>query len=186
MARKKTSAGDLPGNQIKNRSAKAWNKSYQAYLKKRQEYIDRGIALQPRRSKNEFKQLYSMQTKSKSVIRELVQGDMLISAAQAGKISKGLKTSRIKTWIEENQKLVDAEAEFYGKAENAGKTYGGPKGLYIDPDTRFALLSLKAANPKEIRSPEFMEKYQALAPFISAYNRAQKGRNYFTELIYMK
>ena len=186
MVRKKTSAGDLPRNQIKKRSAEAWNKSYQAYLKKRKEYQDRGIALQSKRSKNEFKQLYSMQLKKKSIIRELVQGDMLISAAQAGKISKGLKTANIEKWLEENQKRVDAEADFFGNVKNKNKAFGGPKGLYMSDDVKEGLLSLKVANPKEIRSPEFMEKYQKLAPYISEYNRSQKGNNYFTELIYMK
>lgn len=186
MAKKKTAAGDLPGKQMAKRSAKAWDKSYNAYLRKRKEYQDRGIALQTRRSKKDFKELYTMQKNKKSVIREIVQGDMLISGAQASKISKGLKTARIEKWISENQKLVEAEAEFYGDAKNKGKAYTGPKGLYISEEIKEGLRGLKAANPKQIRSPEFMEKYQKLAPYISEYNRSQKGRNYFTELIYMK
>ena len=186
MAKKKTAPGDLPGKQMAKRSDKAWDKSYSAYLRKRKEYQDLGIALQTRRSKKDFKELYTMQKNKKSVIREIVQGDMLISSAQARKISKGLKTAKIDKWISENQKLIDAEAEFYGNVKNKGKAYSGPKGLYMPEEIIKGLRGLSAANAKQIRSPEFMEKYQKLAPYISKYNRSQKGRNYFTELIYIE
>ena len=180
-------------NKIRERSESAWKKSYNAYLTKRAETAAKGIAIKDRLSFETFKRVYSdnYATKKKSVIRAIVNGDILISGRQSVKLAQGFKESKIEQWIEEQKARdranLDAEAEFYSHVENKGKKFeSGEPLLRIDPMIEGMLKSLKVTKAKDIRSPEFMGIYEAIAPYVKAYNASRKERNLFTELIYME
>lgn len=157
MARRK------PKTELRQRSEAAWEKSYQAYLRKREEVKAQGIAVENRMSRSLFKEIYTQNYEKhhKSIIRDIVKGDVLVSGAQSKAISRGFKQSRISEWINK------ARAE----------------GTIISEDVESKLLSFRGMSAKKIRSPEFRKTYEELYPFIQQYNRSGVGRNVFTELI---
>lgn len=155
MARRK------PKTELRQRSEAAWEKSYQAYLTKREELKSQGIAVENKMSRSLFRETYTQNYEKhhKSIIRDIAKGDVLISAKQAQKYSKGFKESRVIDWI--------------GKSRS--------EGVIISEETESKLLALSKTNRMAFRSPEFIKTYKELYPFIREYNKG--GRNMFTELI---
>ncbi len=150
-----------PKTELRQRSETAWEKSYQAYMKKREELKSEGIAVENKMSRSLFKEIYTQNYEKhhKSIIRDIAKGDVLISAKQAQKYAKGFKESRVSDWI--------------SKARS--------EGLVISEENEKKLLDISKTDRKAFRSPEFMKTYKELYPFIREYNKG--GRNLFTELI---
>ena len=155
MARRK------PKTELRQRSESAWEKSYQAYLTKREQLKSEGVAVENKMSRSLFRETYTQNYEKhhKSIIRDIAKGDVLISGKQAQVYSKGFKESRIMEWM--------------SKARS--------EGTIISEDTERNLLALSKFSKKGFRSSAFVAKYKELYPFTREYNK--QGRNLFTELI---
>lgn len=152
--------------QIRERTEKAWAKSYNAYEVAHDKKLAEGIALEPKMSLETFKVYYSdnYELHKKSIIRDIVEGEVLISYKQSKVYAKGFKESKIEEWIKDARE----------------------KGFIIDEETEKKLLKLPRADARAFRSPEFRELYDELFPFIQQYNQSEFKRNFFTELINME
>lgn len=162
MAKLKRGNQDTP---IRERSEKAWDKSYKAYEAKREEYLDKGIALEDPMSREFFKQMYSANydLHHKDMMRALVEGEVRVSYKQSKVYAKGFKESKINEWI----------------------TQAREQGHIISEENEALLKKLPQIDAKKFRSPEFVEIYDQLYPFIEAYNNSDLKRNLFTEVIKM-
>lgn len=174
--------------EILQRSEKAWKKSYDAYLTKREKYLASGIAVKKPMSMDAFKIMYSQNYYKypKSIIRAVTDSSVLLSGKQSIALKRGFKGDKIANWIEQQNKLAaaerDEEAKFMSDPENEGKEFLR-KQIEITPEVAELLLSLKDYTAKGIRSPEFDAIYRQLyKPYIKRYNQAQKGNNFFTDL----
>lgn len=149
--------------QIRQRSDAAWEKSYTAYEAAREKKMAKGIALEPKMSLDTFKQQYSdnYELHKKSIIRDIIEGEVLISYKQSKIYEKSFKNAPIEEWI----KKVRAE------------------GTIISEDIEKKLLMLPNAGAKSFRSPEFRALYDELFPFIQKYNQSDVKRNMFSEVI---
>lgn len=149
--------------QIRERTEKAWAKSYNSYKVARAKKLADGIALEPEMSLDTFEVYYSdnYEIHKKSIIRDIVEGEVLISWKQSKVYAKGFKESKIGDWIEAVRK----------------------EGYIIEEEIEKKLLQLPRADAKAFRSPEFRELYEELFPFIQQYNQSGYKRNFFTELI---
>lgn len=149
--------------QIRERTEKAWEKSYAAYEVAREKKLADGVALEPKMSFDTFKQTYSdnYEIHKKSIIRDLVEGDVLISYKQGKIYEKSFKNAPIEEWIK--------------KARS--------EGTIISEDIEKKLLKLPDAGAKSFRSAEFRALYDELFPFIQKYNQSNVKRNMFTEVI---
>lgn len=170
------------------RSEKAWKKSYNAYITKTEKYHANGIATEELMDIETFKILYSMNYHKfpKSIIRAITDSTVLVSGKQSIAIARGFKGEKIKTWIEQQNKLAaaerDEEAKFMEDPENEGKEFKR-KYVEIPEDIAELLMSLQNYSSKGIRSQEFQEIYKQLyKPYIKKYNQSQKGNNFFTDL----
>lgn len=160
MAKLKKATEDTP---IRERSEEAWDKSYDAYMAKRQQYLEKDLALEEPMSRELFKQMYSANyaLHKKSMMRDLVEGEIRISYKQGKVYAKGFQESKITEWIKQARK----------------------EGLIISEENEKLLQQLPQTDPKKFRSPEFMAVYDQLYPFIEAYNNSELKRNLFTEVI---
>ena len=160
MAKLKKATADTP---IRERSEEAWDKSYDAYMAKRQKYLEKDLALEEPMSRELFKQMYSAnyELHKKSMMRDLVEGEIRISYKQGKVYAKGFKESKITEWIKQARK----------------------EGLIISEENEKLLQQLPQTDPKKFRSPQFMAVYDQLYPFIEAYNNSELKRNLFTEVI---
>ena len=160
MAKLKKATADTP---IRERSEEAWDKSYDAYMEKRQQYLEKDLALEEPMSREFFKQMYSANyaLHRNDMMRALVEGEIRISYKQGKVYAKGFQESKITEWIKQARK----------------------EGLIISEENEKLLQQLPQTDPKKFRSPEFMAVYDELYPFIEAYNNSEFKRNLFTELI---
>ena len=151
--------------QIRERSDAAWEKSFMAYEVAREKKMAKGVALEPKMSFDTFKAYYSdnYELHKKSVIRDIVEGEVLISYKQSIVYEKGFKESKIGEWIKG----------------------AWQEGFVISDEIEQKLLQLPQINAKAFRSPEFRQLYDELFPFIQQYNQSGYKRNFFTELINM-
>lgn len=160
MAKLKKATKDTP---IRERSEEAWDKSYDSYMAKRQEYLEKDLALEEPMSREFFKQMYSANyaLHRKDMMRALVEGEIRISYKQGKVYAKGFQESKITEWIKQARK----------------------EGLIISEENEKLLQQLPQTDPKKFRSPQFMAVYDQLYPFIEAYNNSALKRNLFTEVI---
>ena len=149
--------------QIRQRTEKAWEKSYAAYEVAREKKLADGIALEPKMSMDTFKAYYSdnYEIHKKSIIRDIIEGEVLISYKQGKTYEKSFKNAPIEEWIKK------ARAE----------------GTIISEDIEKKLLKLPDAGAKSFRSAEFRALYDELFPFIQKYNQSDVKKNMFTEVI---
>lgn len=152
--------------QIRQRSDAAWEKSFAAYEVAREKKMAKGIALEPKMSFDTFKVYYSdnYELHKKSVIRDIIEGEVLVSYKQSIVYEKGFKESKIDEWIKGARK----------------------EGYVISDEIEQKLLQLPRINAKAFRSSEFRQLYDELFPFIQQYNQSGYKRNFFTELINME
>lgn len=160
MAKLKKGNQDTP---IRERSEEAWDRSYEAYEAKREEYLDKGIALEDPMSREFFKQMYSANydLHHKDMMRALVEGEVRVSYKQSKAYAKGFKDESIKEWIKQARK----------------------EGYIISEENEELLKKMPRADAKLFRSQEFVELYDELYPFIEAYNNSALKKNLFTEVI---
>lgn len=160
MAKLKRAKADTP---IRERSEEAWDRSYEAYEAKREKYLEKGLALEEPMSREFFKQMYSANydLHRKDMMRALVEGEIRVSYKQGKVYAKGFKESKINEWI----------------------TQVREQGYITSEENEALLKKLPQIDAKKFRSPEFVEIYDQLYPFIEAYNNSDFKKNLFTELI---